>query len=43
MPPFQNFWLLGAMVLSMCLHFVILEVDMLSVSSGNSNKEFSDP
>jgi len=30
MPPFQNIWLIGAMVLSMCLHFVILEVDFLS-------------
>jgi Ca2+ transporting ATPase len=30
MPPVQNMWLLGAMCLSMCLHFVILEVDVLS-------------
>jgi len=30
MPPFQNLWLLGAMVLSMCLHFVILEFDFLA-------------
>lgn len=32
MPPWSNKWLLGAMALSMSLHFVILEVDFLSVS-----------
>jgi Ca2+ transporting ATPase len=30
MPPWYNKWLLGAMALSMSLHFVILEVDFLS-------------
>ena len=33
MPPWFNKWLVGAMVLSMTLHFVILEVDFLAVSS----------
>ena len=33
MPPWYNYWLLGAMVLSMSLHFLILEVDFLSVST----------
>ncbi|WP_411024598.1 cation transporting ATPase C-terminal domain-containing protein, partial [Salmonella sp. s55962] len=31
MPPWQNPWLLGAMLLSMILHFVILHVEMLSM------------
>ncbi|ESO06416.1 hypothetical protein HELRODRAFT_106126 [Helobdella robusta] len=30
MPPWCNLWLMGAIVLSMSLHFVILEVDFLS-------------
>jgi Ca2+ transporting ATPase len=30
MPPWQNMWLVGAIALSMCLHFVILYVDILS-------------
>lgn len=30
MPPWQNMWLMGAMGLSMSLHFVILYVDILS-------------
>jgi len=30
MPPWSNFWLLGAMALSMSLHFVILHVEILS-------------
>lgn len=30
MPPWCNMWLLGAMALSMSLHFVILYVDILS-------------
>jgi Ca2+ transporting ATPase len=30
MPPWQNKWLVGAIVLSMSLHFLILEVDFLS-------------
>jgi hypothetical protein len=33
MPPWQNKWLLMAMCVSMVLHFVILEVDILSVST----------
>lgn len=32
MPPWCNKWLLGAIALSMSLHFMILEVDFLSVS-----------
>ena len=32
MPPWANKWLLGAIVLSMSLHFLILEVDFLAVS-----------
>ena len=35
MPPWYNKWLLGAMILSMSLHFLILEVDFLAVSSCN--------
>merc|ERR1712193_49190 len=31
MPPWCNFWLLGAMALSMSLHFLILEVDALAM------------
>jgi len=30
MPPWYNKWLMGAMALSMSLHFLILEVDVLS-------------
>nr|UYL70873.1 Atp2a [Platynereis dumerilii] len=30
MPPWANLWLLGAMVLSMSLHFLILEVEFLN-------------
>jgi Ca2+ transporting ATPase len=30
MPPWCNKWLLGAIALSMSLHFMILEVDFLS-------------
>ena len=33
MPPWCNKWLLGAIALSMGLHFLILEVDFLSVRS----------
>jgi hypothetical protein len=32
MPPWTNPWLMGAMGLSMSLHFVILYVDVLAVS-----------
>ncbi|KAK0060576.1 sarcoplasmic/endoplasmic reticulum calcium ATPase 1 [Biomphalaria pfeifferi] len=31
MPPWTNKWLLGAICLSMCLHFFILYVDVMSV------------
>ena len=34
MPPWQNFWLIAAILLSMSLHFMILYVDILSVSGG---------
>ena len=30
MPPWSNMWLIGAMALSMSLHFLILYVDILS-------------
>lgn len=32
MPPWSNMWLIGSMALSFTLHFVILYVDVLSVS-----------
>lgn len=32
MPPWSNLWLLGSMALSFTLHFVILYVEVLSVS-----------
>lgn len=32
MPPWSNWWLIGSMALSFTLHFVILYVDVLSVS-----------
>lgn len=32
MPPWQNLWLIGSMALSFTLHFVILHVEVLSVS-----------
>lgn len=32
MPPWSNMWLIGSMALSFSLHFVILYVDVLSVS-----------
>ena len=35
MPPWINFWLLGAMGLSMGLHFVLLYVEVLGVSIGH--------
>ncbi|KAH9518642.1 hypothetical protein Btru_005863 [Bulinus truncatus] len=31
MPPWTNKWLIGAISLSMCLHFFILYVDVMSV------------
>jgi len=31
MPPWCNLWLIGSMVLSFTLHFVILHIDFLSV------------
>ena len=37
MPPWQNFWLIAAIVLSMSLHFMILYVDILSVSGGEGS------
>jgi hypothetical protein len=33
MPPWCNLWLCGAMALSFSLHFVILYVEVLSVSA----------
>ena len=32
MPPWTNVWLIAAITLSMTLHFVVLYVDILSVS-----------
>ena len=32
MPPWSNMWLVGSMALSFTLHFVILHVEVLSVS-----------
>lgn len=34
MPPWENVWLLGAICLSMSLHFLILYVEPLPVSVG---------
>lgn len=34
MPPWSNMWLVGSMALSFTLHFVILYVEVLSVSNG---------
>jgi len=39
MPPWCNKWLLGAIALSMSLHFLILEVDVLAVSLFNESKK----
>lgn len=33
MPPWSNLWLVGAMTLSMSLHFMIIYVDPLPVSN----------
>jgi len=33
MPPWSNMWLIASMALSFTLHFVILYVDVLSVSN----------
>ncbi|KAM3179433.1 hypothetical protein ACTXT7_000548 [Hymenolepis weldensis] len=30
MPPWTNYWLLGAMIMSIGLHFLILEIDFLA-------------
>lgn len=38
MPPWCNLWLIGSMALSFTLHFVILYVDVLSVSKGHKLK-----
>lgn len=32
MPPWTNLWLIGSMALSFTLHFVILHIEVLSVS-----------
>ena len=42
MPPWQNFWLIAAIVLSMSLHFMILYVDILSVSGRRRAGDFSE-
>lgn len=36
MPPWSNCWLVGAMTLSMSLHFMIIYVDPLPVSLAES-------
>jgi hypothetical protein len=33
MPPWSNLWLIASMALSFTLHFVILHIDVLSVSA----------
>lgn len=38
MPPWCNLWLIGSMALSFTLHFVILYVDVLSVSKASKIK-----
>lgn len=44
MPPWQNLWLIGSMALSFTLHFVILHVEVLSVSDQwpNNKYEYSE-
>lgn len=39
MPPWSNMWLIASMALSFTLHFVILYVDVLSVSNYICNEE----
>lgn len=41
MPPWSNMWLVGSMALSFTLHFVILYVEVLSVSIARSWKKLS--
>lgn len=42
MPPWSNFWLIGSMALSFTLHFVILHIEVLSVSKNfHVNKSIS--
>jgi len=36
MRPWWNLWLIGAVIISMCLHFVILEVKFLAVRLHNA-------
>ena len=46
MPPWYNKWLVGAIALSLSLHFMILEVDFLSVSTSPAHVlriYFNDP
>lgn len=41
MPPWSNLWLVGAMTLSMSLHFMIIYVDPLPVSLASHTTPFS--
>lgn len=43
MPPWSNIWLVGAMTLSMSLHFMIIYVDPLPVSLATSTTSISPP
>lgn len=40
MPPWSNLWLVGAMSLSMSLHFMIIYVDPLPVSTASIQHVF---
>ena len=40
MPPWTNLWLAASIALSMTLHFVILYVEILSVSDIRENKMY---
>jgi len=40
MPPWSNLWLIGSMLLSFTLHFVILHVEILSVCKRKKTKMF---
>lgn len=39
MPPWENVWLLGAICLSMSLHFLILYVEPLPVNNDGGQNE----
>lgn len=43
MPPWVNIWLLGAIILSLSLHFLILYVEPLPVSVPQKLQNEADP